>query len=888
VLALATLPLLATAQDEDSTTAPFAQATSDEAADAVEPQLEPEPFEGSEVDHEVRIADDIEEITITGTQSEAMTDFSQSDSVTGFDASDLEAMGTQDIKDLAAFTPNLEIVTAGSTTPTFFIRGVGLNDFGANSTSAVAIYQDDVPLNSQALQLGMVFDLEGINILRGPQGTGPARNATAGAIKLYSKKPTGDFGGYLRGTYGKYNFVDFEGAVEMPVYSDIVSLRIAGRFYQRDGYATNGCGGLPSYEQRKADGLFRPDNLDGIGLPDDPTWSACGENVKKKWSPIERLANPDLVDGVGAVPADLPTEVNDLGRWAARATFLFEPTLDQRWLLGGHGGRLDQLTTLGQSIGVNETLLFTDGTIVEGVLGGRDGGRYSPREIQDARNARIAELTALCTAANNCTGDEENDAKLQVAQELADNLDARPWHVDVNRVGQTTNDTWGAFLKGDIVLPKNMNLRTVTGYDAYSRFIDIDLDFSPNELFEIVTDDEGWQFTQDLNLEGEFDNFTWEVGGFYLQETLNVTIDNFFGDRQTFGVAARAYEQRLYSAAGYASLAWDFTESFTLDGGFRYNWERKEIDYELDRNNVIFPDNQQRTWDAPTGMVRLTYRVRDDTHLYWKYTRGWKGGHFNATSSLIDGVTSAEPENIDSFEGGVRGSWFDARVGLNASFFYYNYEDYQIFTIKNDDSTATPEFVVLNANAAETYGAEVDLVLNPWEGAFANVRFGWLESQFLDFVQFQTQRRQIGAGFATILKEIQNTGNPLLNSPRFKISFTVEQALTLGRWGTLTPRYDGAWTDEAFYDPTAGRGIPNKQAELFLPPNTIGQRAFWNHNVRLAYRTPDGTIELAGYVRNASNIAVKTFGFDASSFQRTTIYFVGIPRTWGVELSYTF
>ena len=82
---------------------------------------------------------DIEEIVVQGGESEAAADLEAGDSVTGFDASDLEALGAQSVEDLAAFTPNLEIVTSGSTTPTFFIRGVGLNDFNANSSGAVAI-----------------------------------------------------------------------------------------------------------------------------------------------------------------------------------------------------------------------------------------------------------------------------------------------------------------------------------------------------------------------------------------------------------------------------------------------------------------------------------------------------------------------------------------------------------------------------------------------------------------------------------------------------------------------------------------------------------------------------------------------------------------------------
>jgi len=140
-----------------------------------------------------------------------------------------ESEGARDFEDLAKFTPNLEIVTAGATTATFFIRGVGLNDFNANGTGAVSIYQDDVALNAAALQLGTIFDLEAVNVQRGPQGTGAFRNASAGAIKLYSRKPSGGYGGYVRGQYGRFDYIDMEGAVEAPIYEDILSARFAFR-----------------------------------------------------------------------------------------------------------------------------------------------------------------------------------------------------------------------------------------------------------------------------------------------------------------------------------------------------------------------------------------------------------------------------------------------------------------------------------------------------------------------------------------------------------------------------------------------------------------------------------------------------------------------------------
>ncbi len=155
------------------------------AQEAVEPDAEPAEAAAQEPPPD----SGIEEIVVLGAESEAVGDFEAGDSVVGFGAEDLAALGAQDIADIAEFTPNLEIVTSGATTPTFFIRGVGLNDFNPSSTGSVAIYQDDVAINSPALQLGTLFDVEAVNVLRGPQGTGLNRNASAGAIKIYSRKP---------------------------------------------------------------------------------------------------------------------------------------------------------------------------------------------------------------------------------------------------------------------------------------------------------------------------------------------------------------------------------------------------------------------------------------------------------------------------------------------------------------------------------------------------------------------------------------------------------------------------------------------------------------------------------------------------------------------------
>src|SRR5262249_23149814 len=161
--------------------------------------------------------------------------------------------------DLAKVTPNVEIKTAGATQATFFIRGVGLSDFSANAAGAVAIFHDDVQLDMPAIQVGQLFDIENVEVLRGPQGTGPNRNASAGAIKSYSRKPTGQLGADMTTSLGRYDSTDvqdaliqdYQGAVEAPLVDEVLAGRFSFRVLSADPFMRNGCANAPPFDQRK-------------------------------------------------------------------------------------------------------------------------------------------------------------------------------------------------------------------------------------------------------------------------------------------------------------------------------------------------------------------------------------------------------------------------------------------------------------------------------------------------------------------------------------------------------------------------------------------------------------------------------------------------------------
>jgi iron complex outermembrane receptor protein len=834
----------------------------------------------------------VEEMVVSGSDAGGiLADVARSNSVTAFDSKDLEAIGAADISDLASFTPNLEIVTAGSTSPTFFIRGIGLNDFNANAAGAVAVYQDDVPLNSPALQLGSLFDVENAAVLRGPQGTGPFRNASAGSIKVYSRKPTGDFGVNFKMELGNYDSQDFEAAIQLPITDETLWARFSFRSTTREGTWKNRCGDVLPFSARER--RTTTDKFQG---------SQCGETV-----------DPGQVS---RMPTNLPTWLNSRDNWAIRGVFLFQPDLqsdiDMDWLFTARGSRRDEPSFVGQSIGTAGQQVFIDPETntetkpaVQGLLGSEDAGSYRDADViaqlANARNAKLAKCKP-CTLGERRAAGFESERK--VSRDLARELDSNPLKGAIDHVGGTTNDTYGGSAKGTIEVGDLFELTLVTGYDGWQRVNDTDLDFSPNQLFAINAEDEGWQVFQEIRLNGQaFEGLDeifggpldWEVGAFTLHEELKSDTSTNLGRVGEFGgTTRRKYDQEVTTIAGYASLSWDFWDAFTLDGGIRYNWERRQIsDFELFSRvpprplDDPLPTDDEFTGKEPTGTVRLTYRPNEESSLYIKYTHGWKSGTFNATGSRTLGVKAADPEKIDAFEAGLRGSYFENRLQLGMSIFHYDYQDYQLFTSLSA-FRSPPQFVIVNAKSVELFGSEIEATILPWDGGLVDVRFAWLEGEFVDFVRTQVRARSIGVVVVAVPTELDQSGNRLLNAPQYTVTMTLQQAFPIGRFGAIIARWDGAWKARTFFDSTEGKGLPNGDDLQFLPKNTLAQPAYWIHNVRLSYVTPDESIEIAGWVRNVADERFKAFSADLTTFRSTTLHFVGDPRTFGVTTSVRF
>ncbi len=181
----------------------------------------------------------IEEIIVTA-QKRAQSLQEVPVAVSAFSGEALQDHHVTDVTDLNQLAPSLQVKTDdNAANPKIFIRGVGLNDFNPNTASAVGLYTDGVYIGSPLAQMAQFFDIDRLEVLRGPQGTLYGRNTTGGAINVITRKPTQEPQGSISVEAGRFDSVNVEAAVGGPIARDVVAGRIAVNVIRDDGYSRN-------------------------------------------------------------------------------------------------------------------------------------------------------------------------------------------------------------------------------------------------------------------------------------------------------------------------------------------------------------------------------------------------------------------------------------------------------------------------------------------------------------------------------------------------------------------------------------------------------------------------------------------------------------------------
>ena len=173
-------------------------------------------------------------------REQSLQDVPSSVAVLRDDVLDTITSGGEDILALSGRVPSLYAESSfGRTFPRFYIRGLGNTDFDLNANQPVSLVYDGVVLENPVLKGFPVFDLDQVEVLRGPQGTLFGRNTPAGAVTFTSAKPTEETEGYIRAAYGRFNTVDLEGAVSGALIEDKVKARLSGIYQRSDDRVDN-------------------------------------------------------------------------------------------------------------------------------------------------------------------------------------------------------------------------------------------------------------------------------------------------------------------------------------------------------------------------------------------------------------------------------------------------------------------------------------------------------------------------------------------------------------------------------------------------------------------------------------------------------------------------
>lgn len=184
-------------------------------------------------------------------------------SVSAVTAEALVDKGVSDVTQLSTMVPALQVGASYGGGSQFTLRGIGNVVLNLNSDTAVVTNVDGVPIGRATSIQGLFYDLERVEVLKGPQGTLYGRNATGGAINVITAKPKyGEVSGFLNGSYGNFDAINVAGAVNLPI-GERTAIRIAGTINQHDGYYSDGSG---DERIRAIRGTLKSDLTDNVTL----------------------------------------------------------------------------------------------------------------------------------------------------------------------------------------------------------------------------------------------------------------------------------------------------------------------------------------------------------------------------------------------------------------------------------------------------------------------------------------------------------------------------------------------------------------------------------------------------------------------------------------------
>jgi len=792
--------------------------------------------------------------------------------VTAYTGKFLEQQGIQEFEDLARFTPGLSVQNQSPNNPAINIRGITTDSGDAFFEPRVSIYQDGVSISKPRGAYVELFDIERVEVSKGPQSTLYGRGALIGAINIVQAKPDlTDTYGMVRAAYGNFDYMLGEAMLNAPLGSN-AGIRIAGRYKKRDGTVDNllGGGDVQSVETGavRASLRFRPSEritFDVIGnyQKDTPNGTAFKSLAFRPTDPNtgEVLGGTGIHDGAALVAGAGFDGGRDLGLnrnvWGVSGLMKAELndalTLNSitayrqfhaREVLDADGTSLPVITAAddARSKQYSQELRLTwdNGGPLTGFVGAsyfhEKGSDRTPAQFDE--HAVVAQIAHVLNGGGFIPGRPASDP---APISLLDNP-AFTSLVLQNIAGASGFLLPSAIADGIAANFSDIHRETQTSFSKTSAF-DIfgDVTFKVSPQFELGA---GLRWTHDNKSSGvqaAVQNGRSVLGGFLGALTLPAAQrDALLGALSVPG--ARDIPPSIFYPVPVFGLTFQSTP-----GDARFDQK--------------FTDNGF-TWRA---LAR--YEPNPDTSLYAIYARGRRPEVLSALPPALPGAPArfevADPETVDSFEVGAKTAVLDHRLYLDGALFYYKYKNFQ--TIEQVRTI----FVTSNAGKADSYG---------FEGQ-ARYRAGRALTLFANYA-YNHARFKSGAF----------DGNHFRLSPdrTFSAGGTFTADVPGGRLD-FTPAM--TYQSKVFFDNDNDRPDLQTLAHGKIVEDTVQdefQKGFALVSARVGYTFSGGAFRVEGFVENVLDKKyIKDAGNTGDALGMAT-FIPGEPRTYGVQLTARF
>lgn len=595
-------------------------------------------------------------------------------SIVAMSAEDLETRGFEDVDDLDKLVPGFTATATNSGSPVYSLRGVGLYlyDSGVGAAPAVSVYIDEVGLPSPAMTSGAAFDLERVEILKGPQGTLFGQNATGGAVNFIAAKPTDELSAGISSSFDQHGKIDAEAYLSGPL-ADTVQARLALGVTQGGAWQES--------VTRPGDELGDSDLSRGRLLID---WQAS-ENLDFSFN------------------ATLARDKSDAkaGQFSE-----FHPAF------GGdtHPNPVNQ-AALSSAVIVPDSPELADWT---------PGTNTNDNQF-DFYSLRTNYALTDSVTLTSLTAYQEVEIVKKIDQDgvAFDNLTINPFG-RAETLSQELRLS-GATDRMDWVFGLNYEDSDVINSLFYDSDLSANYAFGPGFAYDRINSEN----TSSIETAAFFANLEYA-----LTEQLSVQLGGRYTDSSIDSVSCTSGDD---SAPGDPGLP-DFVNFLAsvlgpgspgLVGG-----DCIMLEASAGPNAVpTGPIAQTLSEDNVSWRTALTYSLLNDTIIYANISRAYKSGAIIPAGGLTRAsYTPTTQERITAYEAGFKAPLFDGTTQLNGSAFFYDYEDKQVPYLVYD-----PAFGVLpalgNVPKSEVQGIELQLVTRPLDGLDLSVAATYLDTE---------------------------------------------------------------------------------------------------------------------------------------------------------------